>query len=188
VPTHEVNASALELRERSGLRRSEQPQSRVERPRLEAHFRRRQRALDTATGIHRKRDSALQECGGGGESATSLRTARGTLELVGDFLTGPRHRSGTVPRAAIRIRRGIRGFGEGGMHAVAVVRRSGVVGSGAGEWVRELDAPTYLEQPRVQRSVGGGHVESDAFDSTLKERRVAQRLCCGREDQQLRVR
>ena len=53
--------------------------------------------------------------------------------------------------------------------------------------MRELDAPTELEQPVIQRRLDRRHVETEALCSTLQQQRVAQRLCCGGEDEQPRV-
>ena len=73
------------------------------------------------------------------------------------------------------------------MHAVAVVGGRRAVGGGADERVRELDAPADLEQPGVHRRVGRGHVDAERLGGTVEQRRVAERLRGGGEDEQLRL-
>ena len=187
VAAQQVDPGALELVERSGLRRGQEPERRVERAGLEARLRRGQRALRAPRRVGGQRDGALQERGRGGESAASLRPAGRALELGGDLLVGSRRRSGAVPGAPVRVRLGVGGVGEGAMDAVAILGGSRAVGGGSDEWMRELDAPTDREQPGVHRRVGRSHVDAEGLGGTVEQHGVAEWLCGRGEDEQLRV-
>ena len=125
--SQQVNPSALELIECSGLRRGQEPERRVERARLKACLRRGQRPLRPPRGIECQRDRALQERGRRGDPAASLRSAGRALQLGGDVLVEPRCRLSAVPGAAIRIDVGIGGLGERAVHAPALLRRASAV-------------------------------------------------------------
>ena len=53
--------------------------------------------------------------------------------------------------------------------------------------MRELDAPTDLEQPGVHRRGRGSHVEAEGLGGTMEQDAVAEGLCGSSEDEQLRV-
>ena len=98
---HQVDAGALELVERPGLRRGQQPERGVERAGLEAGLRGRQRALAAPLGILGQRHGALQERSRGGEPAASLRPARPNARARRRLpRSGP-----DVPRARCQARR-----------------------------------------------------------------------------------
>ncbi len=146
---HQVDACSLEVVERPGLGRAEQSERGVERAGLETGLRGRQRPLAAPRRIVGQGDGALEERGRGGEPAACLRPARRTLELGGDFLAGSRRGAGAVPSAPIGVGLGVGRFGEGAMHAVAVVVGRRAVGGGSDERMRELDARPDLEQARL---------------------------------------
>ena len=100
MAAQQVDPGALELVERPGLRRGQEPERRVERAGLEARLRRRQRALRTPRRVDGQRDGALEERGRGGDAAASLRPAGRALELGGDLLVGPGRRRGRGARRA----------------------------------------------------------------------------------------
>ena len=85
---------------------------------------------------------------------------------------------------ADRVGLGVGGFGEGAMHAVAVVVGRRAVGGGSDEWMRELDARPDLEQPGFHRRVRCRHVETEGLGGTVEEHGVAEGLRGGGEDEQ----
>jgi hypothetical protein len=187
VGADQVDAGALELVERPGVRRGQEFERRVERAGLKARLRRGKRALRAPHRVDCQRDGALQERSCGGEPAASLRPVGRALELSGDFLGGSRRRSGAVPGAPVGVRLGVGGFGEGAMHAVAVVCGSRSVGGGSDEWVRELDAHIDLEQPGVHRRADRGDVDAEGRGGTVEQHGVAQGFCGRGEDEQLGI-
>jgi hypothetical protein len=74
VGAQHVNVGALELIERPGLSRGEQPESRIKRASLKARPSRSQRALRTPLRVHSQRDGTLQERRGRGQPSAALRT------------------------------------------------------------------------------------------------------------------
>ena len=185
VASKERRLCALETVEWVRLRRGQKPQDRVEGPGLEARLRSSQRALRTPPGIHGQRNGALQERGRCCDSAARLSPASRVLELGRDLLARSRCRPGSVPGAPVRVRGGIGCFGEGAMDAVAILGGRRAVGGGADEWMRELDAPTYLEQTRVHGRVDRSHVDVERLGGTVEQQRVTERLCGRGEDEQL---
>jgi hypothetical protein len=73
VGAHQVDAGALELVERRGVRRGQESERRVERAGLKARLRRGKRALRAPRRVDCQRGGALQERSCGGEPAASLR-------------------------------------------------------------------------------------------------------------------
>ena len=73
------------------------------------------------------------------------------------------------------------------MHAVAVVGGSRVVGGRPDEWVRELDAPTDLDEPGINRRVGCGHLDTEGLGGTVEQHGIFERLRCCCQDEQLRL-
>ena len=71
----EIHPGVLELIQRAGLRRDQEPERRLERAGLEARLRCGQRPLRTPRRVYGQRDRALQERGRGGDAAARLRAA-----------------------------------------------------------------------------------------------------------------
>ncbi len=92
-----------------------------------------------------------------------------------------------MPGAPIWVGLGVGSFGEGAVHAVAVVVGRRTVGGGSDEWMGELDTRPDLDQSGFHRRVGGRHVETEGLDGTTEEHSVAEGLGGGDDDQQTGV-
>ena len=96
---------------------------RLERARPKARFRRGDSPLRATSRVFGQFRSSLQERRRGGNSTPSLCARGGSLELGGDLLVGTRGGAGTVPGPPVRVMVGIGCFGEGSVHAMAVLGR-----------------------------------------------------------------
>jgi hypothetical protein len=74
------------------------------------------------------------------------------------------------------------------MDQVAVIGTGRTVGGGSDERVRELDAPSNVQQTGVHCRIGGGHVDTEPLRGTLEQHRIAERLRGRGEHEQLRIR
>ncbi len=113
LPAQQVGPGSLELIKRSGLRRSQQPQGRIERAGLGRCARGGQRALRPLGRLKRQRRGTLEESGRRGQTAARLGAVGGSLELGCDVRIGRGRRLGAVPRASIGIGARIGRLGDG---------------------------------------------------------------------------
>ena len=121
LSAQQVDPRPLELVERPGLGRGQQPASRVELAGQQVRLSGGQCAPATPRRVGRQRDGALQEGRRGGDSSASLRATRRALELGGDILIGSRCRQRTVPRAPIGVGLRIAHLRQSFVHPLAVV-------------------------------------------------------------------
>ena len=115
--------SALELLEWPGLRRSCQPERRVEGAGLQVRLGRGQSPIRPPRRVLRQRDCALEERRSGGKPAARLRPAGRALELQGDLLIRPRRGSSQMPRTTVRIGLPIGRLGQRPVDRAAIVHR-----------------------------------------------------------------
>ena len=123
LAAQQVHLGALELVERPGLRRRQQPESRVERAGLQARLRRGQSAIRPPRRVLGQRDGALQERRRGGEPAARLRPAGRALELDGDLLVRSRRGRSQMPGATVRIGLPVGRLGQRQVDRPAILRR-----------------------------------------------------------------
>jgi len=166
------------------FRRGQEPERRLERAGLEAHFSRRQRSLGPSRRIDRALNGPLQESRCRGDAAASLRATGRVFELGGDLLVGPPGGAGAVPGPPVRVGPGHGGLGQGPVHAEQVIRGGGAIGGGPDQRVRELDPPAHLEQPDVLGRGRRGQVDPERPRGPVQQDRVAEGLGRRREDKQ----
>ena len=185
LAAHQVHPGALELVECSGLRRSQEPERRVERAGLEAGLRRGQGALRPPSGVESQRDRALQERGGGGDPAASLRPAGRALQLGGDLLVRPGGGLGPVPGATVRIKRRIGGLGQGAMHLLAFLERGRPVGRRPDQGMPEQHPGADLQQAGLGRRGRRRSPDPQPLGGLPHQHRIPHWV--GRRDQQQRT-
>ena len=118
---HQVCPRALELVERTGFRRGQDPSAASNAPACRlacaaASARSARRAGSTVSATARCRNAAAAAT-----PAASLRSAGRAFELGSDLLVRARRRVGSVPGAPIWVCLGVGGLSEGAMHTLAVV-------------------------------------------------------------------
>ena len=182
VGTQQVDPGALELVERPGLRRGDQPESRVEFAGLQARLRRGQRAIRPPRRVLRQRDGALQERRRGGEPAARLRPAGRALELQGDLLVRPRRGRGQMPRTTVRVGLPIGRLRQRQMDRAALLCRRRPVHRRAHQRMAERHPLADRQQPVRLRGLRGRRPDPEPLGRAPQQQRIADRL--RRRDQQ----
>ena len=73
------------------------------------------------------------------------------------------------------------------MHVSSIFGARRAVCGGSDKWVRELNAPTHLEQPGADCGVGSSHLETEPLSCTLEQQWVADGLSSRGDHKQLGV-
>ncbi len=136
---------AVELIERPVTRRRQQCQRLLRRPGQLLGLRSRERSSCSPSGVERHRGSPLEERGGSGQSAASLRPRGRPLEFVGDLLVGPDRGMSEVPGPAIGVDISIGGDRQRPMRGSPIIARRRLIDRGPQERVAEGDARPELE-------------------------------------------
>ena len=173
LPLQAPRERALALVERSVAHGSEERRRGVRGPGDLLRFGGREHTPRARHRIGRQRGRALEEGGRGREAAACLCAVGRALELDGDILVRPVRGAGAVPRAPVGIPLCVGRLGERAVDSVAVVDRGRVVRRGAGERMRELDAPGDVEQSGVHRRAERRHVKAEDRGGTLQQHGVA---------------
>src|SRR6476646_504506 len=139
------------------------------------------------SSVLRQRDAALQKRGGGCNPTSSSGAAGRLLEFCGDVLVVAMCRARPMPRAPVRIRLRVSGHGKDVVHAAPVTRSREAVCGGPDQRMRELDACGDPEQARVYCCVRRTRVEPEGLRGATKQRRVAERLRRGDENEELSI-
>ena len=138
--------------------------------------------------IWRQCRCALEECRRRSDTAPRLRATGRTLELGGDRFIGPQRTPRAVPCPPVGVPLGVRGVGECAVHAMTVLVRRRSVCRRTDEWVNEADGRADIEQSCVHCGDRVGQLEPKDLSRAMQQEGIAERLCGGREDKQLRRR
>ena len=116
---------------------------------------------------------------------TGPRPVGRALELGGHLLVHTHRRVGTMPRTTIGIGTRIRCLSQCPMHSSALREDRRSVHSGPHQWMPEADTRSDLNQLRVFRRAERAPFDAERIGSAPDERRVADRLGRGEQEQSL---
>ena len=178
---------ALELVERPELGGREQVVGGRGVGDVELRLRGVERALDASDGVRRQLGRPLQERGGRGQPATTLRTVGRVRHLGGHRLVRRRRRVRAMPGATVGIEDRVGRVGERPVHVAAVARVRRAVDRRADERMREAHACAELDQPGVLGRPRGVAADPETLGGAPQQAHIAQRLGRRGQEQKLRV-
>jgi hypothetical protein len=136
----------IELIERPGLGKAEEPQRGIRRAGALLALCRGEGTACTARGLGRQLSRALQKGRSRGQATAALRAAGRALELGGDVFVGCRGRVRAMPGAPVGIDFGVRRVGQRAVRPLSLLRRCGPVHRGSDERMAETHLPAELDQ------------------------------------------